>query len=104
MRTVSPTSACSAFLRVDALSLTSLGTIAATPDERSDNCVVSCVDWYGNARPIFVGDRIFALMGYELIEASATDGRVREIARVDLLTHHFGGSGERDTLQSAKHQ
>ena len=30
--------------------------------------VASCVDWYGNARPIFLGDRMFALLGYELVE------------------------------------
>jgi hypothetical protein len=28
-----------------------------------DACVASCVDWYGNARPIFIGNRVFALMG-----------------------------------------
>lgn len=31
-------------------------------------CEVSCMDWYGNTRPIFLGDRIFALMGDELAE------------------------------------
>ena len=35
---------------------------------RDDACKASCVDWYGNARPIFLGDRVFALMGYELVE------------------------------------
>jgi hypothetical protein len=30
---------------------------------RDDGCQASCVDWYGNARPIFLGDRVFALMG-----------------------------------------
>ena len=34
-----------------------------------DGCVASCVDWYGNARPIFLGERVFALLGYELVEA-----------------------------------
>ena len=36
-----------------------------------DGCQASCADWYGNARPIFIGDRIFALLGYELVEGTA---------------------------------
>ena len=32
------------------------------------DCRASCVDWYGNARPVFLGDRVFALLGYELVE------------------------------------
>jgi hypothetical protein len=36
-------------------------------------CEVSCVDWYGNSRPIFTDGRIFALSGSELIE-----GRIAE--------------------------
>lgn len=42
-------------------------------------CEVSCVDWYGNTRPIFLGDRIFALMGDELAELTrAADGSLVE--------------------------
>jgi hypothetical protein len=48
------------------------------------HCEVSCFDWYGNARPIFYRDRIFALTGQELIEGALTGGRVGEIARVNL--------------------
>jgi hypothetical protein len=47
-------------------------------------CKVSCVDWYGNSRPIFTGGRIFALMGTELVEGRLRDGRIREAGRVDL--------------------
>ncbi|MEJ7758070.1 MAG: hypothetical protein WKF55_00625 [Gemmatimonadaceae bacterium] len=46
-----------------------------------DGCKASCVDWYGNARPLFVGDRIFALLGYELVEGSYRDGRMAEVRR-----------------------
>lgn len=56
-------------LRQRGLSFTALGELAAqpaTPDD--DRCKASCVDWYGNARPIFLGDRVLALMGYELVE------------------------------------
>ncbi|MAK63597.1 MAG: hypothetical protein CMF75_02470 [Maricaulis sp.] len=49
-----------------------------------DGCLVSCVDWYGNARPIFLRDRIFALLGYELVEGEAGDKRIEEIGRVDF--------------------
>ena len=47
-------------------------------------CEVSCVDWYGNSRPIFTGGRLFALMGTELVEGRLAGGKVSEIARVDL--------------------
>lgn len=50
----------------------------------SDGCRASCVDWYGNARPIFTGGRTFALMGYELIEGELRDGRMRELRRVNF--------------------
>lgn len=59
---------------------------ARPPKERvDDNCKASCVDWYGNARPIFLGDRVFALMGYELVEGRL-DGsrRISEVRRVDF--------------------
>jgi len=47
-------------------------------------CEVSCIDWYGNARPIFMNDRVFALSSVELIEASFINGQVRERQRVSL--------------------
>ena len=48
-----------------------------------DRCVASCVDWYGNARPIFMRGRIFALLGYELVEGTLDRGRIREIGRLN---------------------
>lgn len=50
----------------------------------SDGCIASCTDWYGNARPIFIGDRILALLGYELVEASEVDQRLREVGRINF--------------------
>lgn len=47
-----------------------------------DNCQASCVDWYGNARPIFLGPRTFALLGYELVEGRLGAGPIREIGRL----------------------
>ena len=49
-----------------------------------DSCVASCVDWYGNARPIFIGNRVFALMGYELVEGKLARGSIHEVARVNF--------------------
>lgn len=73
------------FLRRDARALSPAGELAAQPARAvADNCLASCVDWYGNARPIFYGDRIFALMGYELVEGRLERGRITEFARVDF--------------------
>lgn len=48
------------------------------------SCEVSCVDWYGNSRPIFTGGRIFALTGTELVEGRVEAGRIREIGRLSI--------------------
>ena len=45
---------------------------------------LSCVDWYGNARPLFIGQRIFALMGYELVEGVLKDQRIEVVRRLDF--------------------
>jgi hypothetical protein len=42
------------------------------------------VDWYGNARPIFTGGRVLALVNSELIEGVLENGTVKETARIDL--------------------
>jgi hypothetical protein len=55
-------------------------------------CKVSCVDWYGNSRPVFTGGRIFALLGTELVEGRLERGRIAELARLDL-TGSLGGGG-----------
>lgn len=47
-------------------------------------CEVSCIDWYGNARPIFTRNRIFGLMGTTLVEAQIRQGRIGEVSRIDL--------------------
>ena len=49
-----------------------------------DACQASCVDWYGNARPIFLGDRVFALLGYELVEGRRDDHRIVERRRTNF--------------------
>jgi hypothetical protein len=47
-------------------------------------CEVSCIDWYGNSRPIFTDGRIFALSGTELIEGRVERGRIREVQRLNI--------------------
>jgi hypothetical protein len=73
------------FLRNEALRLEELGELDSQPDRASnDNCRASCVDWYGNARPLFVRGRVFALLGYEMVEGRIADNRIREVRRVSF--------------------
>jgi hypothetical protein len=57
---------------------------ARVENARDDACEASCVDWYGNARPIFLAGRVFALMGYELVEGQMDDGKIKEVGRLDF--------------------
>jgi hypothetical protein len=82
-------SAAVLYLRQRGLSLRPIGELRARPGgQRHDDCRASCVDWYGNARPIFLGDRVFALLGYELVEGRLGRGfggeRIDEQRRVDF--------------------
>jgi len=75
------------YLSVDSAGrLSPLGelTRSEAPQRADYRCEVSCVDWYGNSRPVFTGGRVFALTGTELIEGRVEDGRVRELRRLDL--------------------
>jgi hypothetical protein len=63
------------FLRNHGLQFSALGQLQASDGGvRDDGCKASCVDWYGNARPIFLGDRVLALMGYEIVEGRVQAG------------------------------
>jgi hypothetical protein len=74
------------FLRRENRLFDMAGRLDADPKGAIDDaCVASCVDWYGNARPIFIGNRVFALMGYELVEGRlARSGSIGEVARVNF--------------------
>lgn len=77
------------FLRVDATGgLRSIGPLEMHEDATHPtySCEISCVDWYGNSRPIFIGDRVFALMGTELVEGDATGDQIAERRRLNLTT------------------
>lgn len=73
-----------AFLRRFDNELRPLGELYSWSDPEDDLCEASCFDWYGDARPIFIGDRIFALLGYDLIEGQVSSGRIRSIGRVNF--------------------
>jgi hypothetical protein len=76
-------SAAILFLRNDSLHFEKAGELAADSAKAvNDHCQASCVDWYGNARPLFVKGRVLALLGYELVEGTFDDGRMRELRRV----------------------
>ena len=82
------------FLRTQGGLLSPLGKLRAMPTTQDDACTVSCVDWYGNARPIFYQDRIFALLGYELVEGllqpAGTPGLI-ERQRVEMISSSMPG-------------
>ena len=78
-------SAAMLFLQRDNRRFSPAGELAARVEGVADDgCQASCVDWYGNARPIFLGDRIFALLGYELVEGEMRGDAVREVGRVNF--------------------
>ncbi len=73
------------FLKRQARQFDLAGRLDADPYRAVDDaCVASCVDWYGNARPIFIGNRVFALMGYELVEGRTANGAIHEVARTNF--------------------
>lgn len=77
-------SAAILFLRNEARQFREVGELGAQSDKAvDDKCRASCVDWYGNSRPLFLRNRVFALLGYELVEGKVADGRMREVRRIN---------------------
>jgi hypothetical protein len=73
------------FLRNNDHAFERLGELESRVEGNADDsCKASCVDWYGNARPIFLGSRVFALLGYELVEGRIDNERISEVRRVDF--------------------
>jgi hypothetical protein len=72
------------FLRSRSLVLEDAGTLASGTPPANDACRASCADWYGNARPLFIGDRVFALLGYEIVEGTLAGGRLLEQRRASF--------------------
>ncbi len=85
-RSLFETSAAVLFLRNEAQGFRELGELGAQSEKAvDDKCRASCIDWYGNSRPLFLRGRVFALLGYELVEGKLEDGRIREVARLNYL-------------------
>jgi hypothetical protein len=78
------------YLRNQSLSFAEIGTLDASADANTnDGCRASCVDWYGNSRPLFIRNRVFALMGYEIVEGQLGREGIAEVRRVNFSP--FGG-------------
>lgn len=83
------------------LKLSELGSLRARRAKHGDDgCVASCVDWYGNARPLFLQGRVFALMGYELVEGEVDDGRMVEVGRISYAPGSANRSGRASSLST----
>lgn len=81
------------FLRNDDGRFDPLGRLEASAiRHRNDGCRASCVDWYGNARPLFLRGRIFALLGYEIVEGAVDRNRIEELRRVDMAQELVAGT------------
>lgn len=75
------------FIQADANGrLRGVGQLEARPNavDPSYRCEISCVDWYGNTRALFIGSRVLGLSGTELIEGYVSDGRITEVRRLNL--------------------
>jgi Beta propeller domain len=73
------------FLRSDKLALAPIGSLKSElTGNPMDGCRASCTDWYGNTRPIFIGNRVFALLGYELVEGQVKDSGITEVRRTSF--------------------
>jgi hypothetical protein len=81
------------FLKNDALHFREAGELEAQSEKATDDgCRASCVDWYGNARPLFLRGRVIALLGYELVEGAVTNGRIHETRRVNYAPRSLEAS------------
>ncbi len=82
------------FLKNKSLRFSELGLLrsGSVTTSRDDDCKASCVDWYGNARPIFARGRIFALLGYEIVEGVIRSNRVEEFGRLDFSPKQSGSA------------
>jgi hypothetical protein len=71
------------FVRVGARSFAPLGTLTSRGPQ-AWRAPISAADWYGNSRAIFLDDRIYALMGEDIVEASRTPSGITERTRLDF--------------------
>ena len=55
-------------------------------DVTEDTCKVSCVDWYGVARPFFINQHIYDLIDFELLKAIYSETEIDTLQRLNLQT------------------
>ena len=73
------------YVKNQSLSFAEIGTLDASAGaSNNDGCRASCVDWYGNSRPLFIRSRVLALMGYELVEGRLDGDGIVETRRVNF--------------------
>ncbi len=72
------------YLKNQSLKLSEIGTLDSRPGSVNDGCRASCVDWYGNSRPLFLRGRVFALMGYEIVEGQVNARGISELRRASF--------------------
>ena len=78
------------YLKNHSLKFLEIGSLDASPAAGNDDgCRASCVDWYGNSRPLFIRDRVFALMGYEIVEGRVGANRIVEVNRASFAPRAF---------------
>ncbi|MDP2032387.1 MAG: beta-propeller domain-containing protein [Polaromonas sp.] len=83
------------YLHNSQLQLSGIGSLASRPGiGRNDGCRASCTDWYGNARPVFLRNRVFALLGYELVEGRilASPGSARRLVETRRISFAPGSA------------
>lgn len=83
------------YLHNSQLRLSGIGSLASRPGiGRNDGCRASCTDWYGNARPVFLRNRVFALLGYELVEGRilASPGSARRLVETRRISFAPGSA------------
>jgi hypothetical protein len=75
------------FFANDSRGFVALGELRSNErDVSDDRCTTGpCTDWFEDSRAFAIGDRLFALLGYELIEAKLEAGKLLEVRRL-----HFG--------------
>lgn len=87
-------SAAILYLRNNALQLKEFGSLEANATSvTEDQCRASCVDWYGQSRPLFLQGRVFALLGYELVEGAVNDGGMKEVRRLNYAPKADNSAG-----------
>lgn len=54
--------------------------------DNSEMCTVSCIDWYGDTRPIFFDDLVLGLMGDQLTSGKIEDGHFEAVSNLNITT------------------